>query len=79
MRLCTDQIGLGVGRTGLWQKGLVVGVVGGEWCLFVLDVILLDHRGLSLSWGRGGFRWAVLPLSTFGCFLKMIVVFLRLL
>ena len=33
VRLCTDRIGLGVGRTDLWHKGLLVGVVGGEWCL----------------------------------------------
>ena len=39
-----------MGEPVLWHKDLLVGVVGGEWFLFVLDVVLLGHR----RWAGGG-------------------------
>ena len=59
------RIGSWGGGTGLRHKDLLVGVVGVEWLVGVLDVVLLEHR----RWAGvgGGFKWVVLPLYTLGC------------
>ena len=61
----------GVGEPVLYHKDLLVGVVGGELCLFIPKVAINKYYYASIltvdiRFYYWGYRWAVLPLSTLG-------------